>query len=72
MVKYAIKKTIKLGKIKSISFYRKIYLNFDIISHKDRKEVSLVKEFLGILRDEVDGLLEELEIFESFKQTKEF
>jgi len=72
MVKYAIKKTIKLGKIKFISFYRKIYLNFDIISHKDRKEVSLVKEFLGILRNEADGLLEELEIFESFKQTKNF
>lgn len=72
IVKYALKNTIKLNKIRSISFSSKLYLNFDIISLKDRKEVCLVNEFLSILRDESEGLLKELEISKSFKQMKEF
>ncbi|MGA2957037.1 MAG: LysR family transcriptional regulator [Thermodesulfobacteriota bacterium] len=70
MVKYAVINTIESGKIKSLSFSPKIYLNFDIIFHKDRKEICLAQEFLGILSDESEGVLEELEIFESFKQMK--
>lgn len=70
MVKYSVNNTIKSGKIKSFSFSTKIYLNFDIIFHKDRKDVCLAQEFLGILRDESEGVLKGLEIFESFKQMK--
>lgn len=73
IVKYAVKNQIESGKIKSISFpKKKIYLNFDIIYHKDKKDFSLMNEFLAGLKNESGGVLRELEIFESFKGLKEF